>query len=173
MKGFSSGEGEQESYIEELENIQMYDMNPLLERHYELVIKSDLDKDYKFDIVWNSLKILSELDKATIRETDSRTDMNYVNMRALSPETVLEKLAEDKESRYHGLEIEYEDEKIEEETEWKQTMMGLSTLDMNKSVVFANWYFLDLYQNWNTQIHTFVISVQKTYKTEEEVTANE
>lgn len=114
IAGFSSGESEQDNYIEELENIQMYDMNPLLERHYELVIKSDLDKDYKFDIVWNSLKILSELDKATLRETDSRTDMNYVTMRALSPETVLEKLAEDKESRYHGLEIEYEDEKIEE-----------------------------------------------------------
>lgn len=112
LKGFSSGDGEQDSYIEELENIQKYDMNPLLNRHYQLLIKSELNQDYKFDIVWNSLKILSEVEKATIREADSRTDMNYINSRVLAPETVTEKLVEDKNSRYHGIEIEYEEEDL-------------------------------------------------------------
>jgi len=121
LKGFSTGEGENDSYIEELENIQTYDMNPLLIRHYQLLIKSELEKDYQFEITWNSLKVLSETEKATVRETNSRTDMNYINSRVLAPETVLEKLAEDKDSRYNGIEIEWEEDEMIDEPIQKNT----------------------------------------------------
>ena len=113
LKGFSSGESEQDSYIEELENIQDYDMTPLLERHYECVIKSELQKEYTFEIVWNGLKVLSDLDKATIRQNNSNTDMNYINSGVLSPDSVRQKLIEDKDSGYNGLDLE--DDFIQEE----------------------------------------------------------
>jgi phage-related protein (TIGR01555 family) len=110
MKGFSGGEKEQDDYYEELENIQDYDMTPLLDRHYQLLLKSEFKKDYQFEVVWNGLKVLSETEKATIRETDSRTDQNYLMAGVVNQEMILNKLTEDKDSRYSGMEVELIDE---------------------------------------------------------------
>lgn len=110
MKGFSGGEKEADDYIEELENIQSYDMEQMLDRHYQALLKSEFEEDYEFEIVWNSLKVLSEADKATIRQSDSVTDTNYLNAGVVNQEMVLTKLTEDKDSGYSGMDIDLVDE---------------------------------------------------------------
>ena len=119
MKGFSSGEKEQDDYYEELENIQDYDMTELLDRHYELSMKSDFKTEHDFEITWNPLQVQSPTEKATIRETNSRTDLNNVTNGSISPAEVRERLIKDIDSGYDGLEIE-EIEEIENDLETKE-----------------------------------------------------
>ena len=116
MKGFSSGDTEQASYHEELENIQDYTLTPLLDRHYLLMAKSELlpkfGVDARFTIKWNELDSIGEKERAEIDEINSRTDMNYINAGVLSQEHIQEKIIKDEGSRYDGLSFEYEEEEI-------------------------------------------------------------
>lgn len=110
-KGFnSSGDYETNSYLESLESIQDDCYNKLLDRHYELLVKSE-GWDFSIDVVWNSLKVLSEVDKATIRQSDATTALTYSQTGGIDGFDVRKKLSEDPESGFSGLEVS-EDENI-------------------------------------------------------------
>jgi len=115
-KGFNStGEYEEASYHEELESIQTHDLEPLLERHYAICIRSDLNKKFEVDITWNALDALTENEQADINLKKSQTDLNYINMGAVDASMVHEKLITDEKSGFNGLETEddYEEEDLD------------------------------------------------------------
>lgn len=112
-KGFNStGEYEEASYHEELESIQTHDLEPLLERHYAICIRSDLKKEFEVDITWNPLDALTENEQADINLKKSQSDQNYVNMGAIDAGMVHERLITDEKSGYNGLTAEDDYEEI-------------------------------------------------------------
>ncbi|WP_174845252.1 anti-CBASS protein Acb1 family protein, partial [Staphylococcus aureus] len=63
-KGFNAtGEHETISYHEELESIQEHIFDPLLERHYLLLAKSE-EIDVQLEIVWNPVDSTSSQQQA-------------------------------------------------------------------------------------------------------------
>lgn len=109
MKGFSSGETEESSYHEYLENIQDYELTPLLDRHYELLIKSyilpEFDKSFKATIKWNELDSIGEKERAEINFIKSQTDRNYSDAGLLLAEDIQTRLIKDETSDFNGIEL--------------------------------------------------------------------
>ena len=107
MKGFSSGDTEQSSYHEELENIQDLILEPLLDRHYQLLIKSEIKPKFNIYfnayIQWNELDAITEKERAEIDEIKSRTDINYTNAGILGQDGINKKLTDDENSPYFGM----------------------------------------------------------------------
>ena len=116
MKGFSSGDTEQSSYHEELENIQDDIMTPLLDRHYQILIRSDIKPlfgiEFNASIKWNELDAITEKERAEIDEIKSRTDINYTNSGIISQSSINKKLTDDENSPYFGMVVDddYEDD---------------------------------------------------------------
>ena len=107
-KGFnSSGAYEEQSYHEELESIQAHDLTPLLERHYQLSIKSDLDIDiFDFEIAFESTEAETEEVRATVNLQKAQADQIYLDMGAIDAQMVHDRLVKDKKSGYNGLDYE-------------------------------------------------------------------
>ena len=107
MKGFSSGDTEESSYHEELENIQDLTMTPMLEKHYQLLIRSEIKPKFNIEfnayVKWNELDSVTEKERAEINEINSRTDINYTNGSILSQSNINKKLTDDENSPYFGM----------------------------------------------------------------------
>ena len=107
MKGFSSGDTEESSYHEELENTQSLIMTPLLEKHYQLLIRSEIKPKFNIEfnayVKWNELDSVTEKERAEINEINSRTDMNYTNAGILAQSNISKKLTDDENSPYFGM----------------------------------------------------------------------
>jgi phage-related protein (TIGR01555 family) len=120
-KGFNAtGEYEEANYHEELESIQEHDLTPLVERHHELLIKSEIMPKYGIDyfctsISWNSLDSFTSKEKAEINKHKAEQDVAYIAAAVLSPNDVRTKLVNDKNSGYNGLSIDDEDLENEEQ----------------------------------------------------------
>jgi len=110
-KGFnSSGTYEEQAYHEELESIQSHDLAPLLERHYQLLIKSRLEKDiFEFDIAFESTEAQTEEVRAATNLQKAQTDQIYMDIGAIDAQMVHDRLTQDKHSGYNGLDYEEED----------------------------------------------------------------
>jgi len=108
-KGFNSnGEYEETTYHETLESIQTHDLEPLLDRHHLLLMRSHIAPKLNMEPVetsvnWESLESLTATERATIRETDSRTDVNLVNTGAIDQYDVRDRLIADPDSGYSSL----------------------------------------------------------------------
>lgn len=114
-KGFNAtGESEQANYYDMLETIQEDSFTPLLERHYQILMRSEGLADFEFDVTWDPLKSMTAKEKAEIREIDSRTDTNHINNGAVSPDEARERIASDEDSGYNGIEA-YEEVEFTEE----------------------------------------------------------
>lgn len=119
-KGFNAtGEYEESSYHEELETIQNNDLTPLVERHIQLLMKSEgLDDSDEIKIVVNWLPVDSPTAKevAEIQELESRRDVNLVNAGAIDGLDVRNRLIADRRSGYADLseETEADEEEIDD-----------------------------------------------------------
>jgi len=107
-KGFdATGEFETDSYHEELETIQMNDMQPLIERHHLLLMKSEVipkfKKEFEIEIAWNPVDTPGAKEIAEINLIKAQTDESLVNAGALDTLDVRKRLIEDKMSGYNGL----------------------------------------------------------------------
>lgn len=109
MKGFASGETEESSYHEYLENLQDYELTPLLERYYQLVIKSYITPEFKTTfnptIKFNELDSIGEKERAEINQLKSATDLNYVSAGILLPEDIQARIIKDETSDFNGIEL--------------------------------------------------------------------
>ncbi|WP_237386215.1 phage portal protein [Xenorhabdus sp. Sc-CR9] len=113
-KGFNAtGEYEEASYREELESIQANDLEDLLQRHYDILLRSEGLPVVDISISWQPLDSPTAAEYAEIELKDSQTAVNYANVGAIDGQDIRQKLAADKESSYFGLEIN-EDEYGEE-----------------------------------------------------------
>lgn len=128
-KGFNAtGEFEEASYHEELENIQTNYMEVLLLRHYALVIKSEIPGDQidpeAINIEWGTLDTMTAEEQANVNEIKSRTGKNYIESGAINAAEERQRLITDPASGYTGLgEINLEDEEDfdDEESEDAET----------------------------------------------------
>lgn len=101
-KGFNAtGEFEMQSYHEELESIQMNDMEPLLDRHYLLLAKSNGFP--AIDVRWNAVNSPTGKNLAEINFIKSQTAVNESQVGAIDGEDERNRLIADKTSGYNGL----------------------------------------------------------------------
>jgi len=118
-KGFNStGEYEEASYREELENIQVVNMLPLIERHYEMMIRSIIAPENPFNVqvVFNPLDSLTEIEQAAVNLQKAQTDTALQAAGAIDGNDIRERIITDPKSGYNGITNEgYED--IDYETE--------------------------------------------------------
>jgi phage-related protein (TIGR01555 family) len=103
-KGFNAtGEFETETYYDLLECIQGDD-SELLERHYELLIKSEGLKSFNFEINWKPLKSSSPTEIADINSKNAITDQAVQLTGAIDGRDIRNRLIADPNSGYNGLE---------------------------------------------------------------------
>lgn len=102
--GLVKGGGEESIYHETLESLQTK-LEPFLDRHYQLLIKSETGQEIDIDVVWEKLDAMTEKEAADVQAVKSQTDQAYVMMGALSGEDVRERLICDMDSGYNGLEL--------------------------------------------------------------------
>lgn len=123
----SNGDYEQGDYREFLESIQENDMQPLIDRHHELlmaswvrpILGSKVPKDWEPMIIWNSTESLTYKAKAEINEIKSRVGNNLVNSGAVDGVDERNRLKADEDSGYNNLgdrEPEVEDLSEEQDT---------------------------------------------------------
>lgn len=105
-KGFNAtGEYDETSYHEELESIQAHEMTPLLERHYELLIKAHIAPAAPFavDVVWNKLDAMTGKEKAELELNQAQAAQIYHDIGAVDSNDVRRKIAADPDSGFNGL----------------------------------------------------------------------
>lgn len=110
-KGFNStGDYEEASYHEELETIQADDLNPLLEFHHALVLRSEIEPKFghaagalTISVDWSPLDSPTAEEQATTNKTNAERDQTYVDMGALDAEDVRNRIAKERDSGYFGL----------------------------------------------------------------------
>lgn len=104
-KGFNAtGESEAENYRVALESIQTNDLEPLLNRHYDMTCKSMGLGDHDIKIVWNPLDSPTAAEYAAINLSKAQAAQAYVGIGAIDGEDVRKQLQQDKESDFYGLE---------------------------------------------------------------------
>jgi phage-related protein (TIGR01555 family) len=111
-KGFNStGEFEESSYHEELESLQENDVSPMIERHHQLVIKSDVCpkfgcQPFETTIVWNPLDAMTAVERAQLELVKAQTDEVYVAMGAIDGTDVRARIIGDPDSGYNGVKLQ-------------------------------------------------------------------
>jgi len=102
--GLQKGSPEEAIYHETLESLQTK-LEPFLDRHYQLLIKSELGISDEIDIVWEKLDAMTEKEAADVNATKAQTASTYAMIGALSPEDIRQQLITDKNSDYSGIEM--------------------------------------------------------------------
>ena len=109
-KGFNTtGEFEEANYHEELESIQEHDLSALLQRHHLLVIRSDVCSEFNIEpfdtaISWNSLDAMTAKELAELNKIKAETGQVLIVSGAIDGQDELDRIINDKESGYNGVE---------------------------------------------------------------------
>jgi len=111
-KGFNStGDYEESSYHEELEQIQTDDLEPLIDRHHAVLMRSDIVPQFEgmtaktLQVVWEPLDAITEKERAEINKTKADTDAILVQAGAIDGTDVRNRVSADEASGYAGVEI--------------------------------------------------------------------
>lgn len=104
-KGFNAtGEYEESNYHEELESIQANDIQPLLERHYACLIRSNFEgSPFGLDIAWEPLDSMTAKEQADVNLVNAQADAALVQAGAIDGNDIRERLAKDPASGYEGI----------------------------------------------------------------------
>lgn len=100
----ATSDGEIRVWYDHVHARQEDDIRPGLKRILDILQLhefGDIDEAITFDFV--PLHELSEDEESQIRERDSKTAGNYVELGAISPDEVRQQLSNDEDSPYHGL----------------------------------------------------------------------
>lgn len=109
LKGFmASGEFEESNYHENLKGIQTHNFSPLLQRHHELLIRSEIMVEFNIPLfevthVWKPLDSTTTKGKAENNKLKAEADAALVGAGILSPDEPRKRLANDEDSGYNGL----------------------------------------------------------------------
>lgn len=102
-KGFNAtGEFEMKSYHEELESIQEHVMMPMLERHYDILVKH-LGLSSEVEIVCNSVDSITAKERADLNDKKVTTGINLINAGVISPDEERQRIRDDEHSGYNRL----------------------------------------------------------------------
>jgi phage-related protein (TIGR01555 family) len=107
-KGFhSTGEHEEANYHEFLESLQETGMTQLVERHHQIMIKSDIDPDSEKAlstcIKWNELDAMTAKEQAEINKLKAEAGNTLITSGAIDGLDERKRIISDKESGYNGL----------------------------------------------------------------------
>jgi len=107
-KGFNAtGEHEIETYNQELESIQENDLTPFLDRHYMLMMKSDIEPAFGVEanptINWNPLNVLSDMEIAQINHLKAQTAQIYQDAGAIDASDIRDEVITDENSGFNGV----------------------------------------------------------------------
>lgn len=120
-KGFNStGEYEEANYREELESIQANDLEELLQRHYDMLQRSEGLGTEELSVTWLPLDSPTAVENADIQLKQAQTDSAYAAVGAVDGLDIRKKLAADKESAFYGIDVN-EDDYAPENTGTNQT----------------------------------------------------
>lgn len=105
-KGFNAtGEYEARSYREELESIQAHDLSPLLSKHYAIVARSTGNPvSGEIDIQWSPTDSPTAKEWAEIDKIKADRDALLYNTGAIDGEDIRNRVRNDRESDYFGIE---------------------------------------------------------------------
>lgn len=120
--GFAAtGEYDEASYHEMLESMEERDFTPLVERHHQLVMRSEVIPKFKeladVEVVakWNELDALTHVEQSTVNLNKAQTDATLIAAGSLTPQDSRARFAADRESGYHGIGIDLELEDLPED----------------------------------------------------------
>jgi phage-related protein (TIGR01555 family) len=106
-KGFNAtGENETQSYHEMLAGLQAHDMTPLLERYYEVMLRSEFGIKSKVDVVWNPMDEPTEEQQANINKIKADTYSTLQTTGAIDGQDIRDALIKDRSSGFNGIESE-------------------------------------------------------------------
>lgn len=114
-KGFNStGEYEEASYREELESIQTFDLAPLIDRHHEILIRSEIApmfniEPFHCEAVFNPLDSMTEAEQADVNLKQAQTDQALQATGAIDGHDIRKRIINDPMSGYNGLLDDEED----------------------------------------------------------------
>lgn len=118
-KGFgAAGDYEISSYHEMLESLQANDLNPLIIRHHQLVVRSFIKPAHGIDpdlrAKWNSLDTPTATEEADIQLKQAQRDQALIDSGAIDGVDVRNRLIADPKSGYTGLQAAERPIEIEE-----------------------------------------------------------
>ena len=107
-QGFgAAGDYEISSYHEELESLQTHDLNPLILRHLQLVIRAYIVPMFHVEpsvrVTWKPLDTPTATEESAINLQKAQTDQAYVDMGAIDGIDVRNRLIADPNSSYTGI----------------------------------------------------------------------
>ena len=119
-KGFNStGEYEESSYHELLETIQTHNFDPLLKRHHDILIRSQICPEFGNDpfsvtVVWEPLDSETSKERAEINKLNADTTSLLINAGVIDGEDARNQLIADEDSGYGSLDPNKEITSLEE-----------------------------------------------------------
>src|ERR1043165_4741103 len=109
-KGFNAtGEFEESSYHEMLESLQAHDLTPLAERHYLLMIKSDILPKFgvnpEITVTWKPLDSMTAEEEAKVNNIKADTDvkLSQAGANAIDGNDIRNRIIADPNSGYSGI----------------------------------------------------------------------
>lgn len=106
-----TGSYEEASYHEMLESLQNEAFTPVLERHYLLLCKSELEGKWpelakaNFIPAWPELDAMTEEERANVNKTKAETDQILLNAGGINGEMINKRVVSDPDSGYAGSDI--------------------------------------------------------------------
>ena len=103
-----------------MSEVQENELGPILFEHYRRLIRSEICpkfgvEPFDFTIVWEPVDNPTSTERATTNNLNSQTDLAYQQAGALTPDDVRERLSQDKDSPYYGIDpFIPEDERTEQ-----------------------------------------------------------
>lgn len=119
----STGEYEEASYHEMLESMQERDFTPLLERHHELTMRSEIIEDFpelvdcEIVVTWHETDAMTHKEKAEENLIKAQTGAALVASGAIDSTIEHDRVAADKESGYHGIGDTIDVEELPDDTD--------------------------------------------------------
>lgn len=113
--GLVKGGGEESIYHESLESLQMK-LKPMLERHYQLMLKSEFNQSDCIEVEFNKLDAMTEKEMAEVNFVKSQTARNYQDAGSIDGQDIRDTLIADPQSGFNGLTplADFTDDLIEE-----------------------------------------------------------
>lgn len=124
-KGFNAtGEYEESNYREELESVQSNDLEELLQRHYDMLMRSEALPLTEISVTWAPLDSPTAVESADIELKSAQTDAALAATGAIDGLDIRKKLAADKASSYYGIDVNEDDYAPENQGENQTSTMG-------------------------------------------------
>lgn len=117
--GFAAtGDYDESSYHELLESMEERDFTPLLTRHHQLVMLSEVIpkikklKDVEITVKWHEVDALTHKELAELNLTKAQTDAALIAAGELTPADGRARIAKDRDSGYHGIGVDLDEEEL-------------------------------------------------------------